>query len=374
MFKPVWGELRECSPTPWQQQPTACPQHSLPAPGQKPTCMRASQRMGQWDVAPVPLLNPDPIAHLVGHSNEAPVIVDWQRVTTLINSGAQVSSITSQFYEDLTLQIQPLGRLLELEGTGGSAIPYLGYVDANLQILRIKKYNEDILLLVIPTRTYSEKVVVMVRSKIIDWVMGVITKGELAKVPWPGDRLILGLSCPGHYRCPILAQMELGWKNRWSIPPQGLTPWGWKSSAWMLPGPGLHYTEGNYSPIQYCQYTQKYQCPVTQYAGSHAGRANTRPQLPTLVVPMATYGELHLESSWVPICLWNLSAHSVEIPTKVVVGKVVPANQVQLVVLLEETLGVYLQPPKRVALGGPGPPRPKGMAQSWARTGQGAAA
>ena len=40
------------------------------------------------------------------------------------------------------------------------------------------------------------------------------------------------------------------------------------------------------------------------------------PQLPTVVVPTVTYGELHLGSSRVPICLCNLGAHSVEIPTK----------------------------------------------------------
>ena len=49
-------------------------------------------------------------------------------------------------------------------------------------MLGIKNYNEDILLLVIPTVTYSEKILVMVGSKIIDWAIGVITKGELAKV------------------------------------------------------------------------------------------------------------------------------------------------------------------------------------------------
>ena len=46
------------------------------------------------------------------------------------------------------------------------------------------------------------------------------------------------------------------------------------------------------------------------------------PQLPTLVVPMVSYGELHLRSSSIPICLCNLSVHSMEIPTKTVVGQV----------------------------------------------------
>ena len=61
------------------------------------------------------------------------------------------------------------------------------------------------------------------------------------------------------------------------------------------------------------------------------------PQQPTVVVPMATYGELHLGSSRVPICLHNLSACTMEIPTNAVVAQVAPANQVPLVVLLART-------------------------------------
>ena len=65
----------------------------------------------------------------------------------------------------MTLKVHHLGRLLELEGTGGSAIPYLGYVEVNLQILGVQDYNGDVMLLVILTTTYSKKVPVMVRSK-----------------------------------------------------------------------------------------------------------------------------------------------------------------------------------------------------------------
>ena len=86
----------------------------------------------------------------------APVIVDGQKVTMLINSGAQVSSISSGFCESMTLKVHPLGRLLELEGTRGSAILDLEYVEVNLQIPGIKGYNEEVLLLVILTMTYPE--------------------------------------------------------------------------------------------------------------------------------------------------------------------------------------------------------------------------
>ena len=103
-------------------------------------------------------------------------------MVTLIDFGAQVPSISSGFCECMIMRVHPLGRLLKLEDTGGYAIAYLGYVEVNLQILGIKGYNEDILLLVKPTMTYSEKVLFMVRSKIIDRAMGMMTKGELTRV------------------------------------------------------------------------------------------------------------------------------------------------------------------------------------------------
>ena len=119
--------------------------------------------------------------HLVGCSNKAPVVVDGQETTALIDSGTQMSSISTQFCKNFALQIQPLGWLLELEGTGGAAIPYFGFVEVNLQILGIRNYKEDVLLLVIPTMTYSEMVPVMVGSKIIDEALSLMTMGELAK-------------------------------------------------------------------------------------------------------------------------------------------------------------------------------------------------
>ena len=118
--------------------------------------------------------------HLVGCSNEAPVIVDGQETTASIDLGAQVSSVSAKFCEDLTLKIKPFGQLLELGGTGGATIPYLRFVEVNLQILGIRNY-EDVLLLVIPTMTYSEMVPVTVGSKIINKALSLMTTGELAK-------------------------------------------------------------------------------------------------------------------------------------------------------------------------------------------------
>ena len=169
----------ECSQTPHTMQ-SINSQHSLPDPDPKPTHMKAVKRKGWQQVAPIPFLNPDPIACLIGHSNKAPVIIDGQEVTALIDLGDQVSSISAQFCKELTLQIQPLGQLLELEGRGCSH-PLPGFVEVNLQILAIKRLQQGCAAVIIPTTTYFRTVPVVVGTKIIDKALSLMTTVELAK-------------------------------------------------------------------------------------------------------------------------------------------------------------------------------------------------
>ena len=131
-------------------------------------------------------------------------------MTALINSGAQVSSISYQFCEDLALQIQPLGWLLKLEGTWGATIPYLGFMEVNLQIPGIRNYNEDVLMLVIPTTTYSETVLVMVGFEIIDRAMSIITKGELMKVTTTWRQAHFGAVMSGSLQLPHMGSNGTG--------------------------------------------------------------------------------------------------------------------------------------------------------------------
>ena len=293
--------------------------------------------MGQQEAAPVPSLNPDPIASLVGNSIETPVILDGQRVTTLIDLGVKVSSISFQFCEDLTLQIRTLGRVLELEGTGGSAIPYLGYVEVNLQIPGIKNYNEDIFLLVMPTMTYSEKILVTVGSNIIDQAMKEITKGELAKVTMTWKQAHFGAVMSGSLQLPHTGSNRTGAEKEVIHSPKGQHCGG----EGILPGQclrppfGTVSVNGNTSVRGHCMHVHMLAEPMPG------------PKLPTAVVPTVTYGELHLGSSCVPISLCNLRAYSMEIPTKAVVGQVLLANQVSLVVLPTGTLGESISNPKK---------------------------
>ena len=174
------GDPRECSQTPLKSCAVNS-KHSLCNPKPKLTQDEAARKRGQKEIAPIPFLNPNPVVQLVGHANKAPVVMDGCEVAALVDLGAQVLTMSAQLCEELGLKIQPLGQLLELEGTGGAAIPYLRFVEVNLQIPGIRRYNEDVLLLAIPTMAYAERVLVMVGSKIIDKALSCMTAGRANK-------------------------------------------------------------------------------------------------------------------------------------------------------------------------------------------------
>ena len=203
-----WGHMaRECA-TPSKtlnkegetQQDTVSLQHSLSGPEPKPTQVKAVPKKEWKGIAPIPFLNPDLVAWLVGCANNMPVVIDGHEVTALIDLGAQVLNISMQLCKDLGLEIQPLGWLLELEGTGGAAIPYLRFVEVNFQIPGIRGYNEDVLLLAIPTMAYTEGVLVMVGSKMIGlWVTW--QWGELAHATATWQQ--------AHFRAVMLGSLQL---------------------------------------------------------------------------------------------------------------------------------------------------------------------
>ena len=219
----------ESSQTPLQSH-TVKSKHSLCNPEPKLTQDKADKQKGQKGIAPIPFLNPDPVVQFVGCTNKAPVVVDGCEVTALVDSGAQVLNISTQLCAELGLKIQPLGQLLELEGTGGAAIPYLGFVEVNLQILGIRRYNEGVLLLAIPTMAYAERVLVVVGSKIIHKALGCMTVGELAKVTVTWWQAHFGAVMSGHCSYPTAAQRNWQCKTY----PGKVTLWRCRSTSWMV--------------------------------------------------------------------------------------------------------------------------------------------
>ena len=51
--------------------------HSQPQPGAEPVGMKTAKWWGKQEVTmDIPFLNPDPMTHLVGWSNEAPITIN----------------------------------------------------------------------------------------------------------------------------------------------------------------------------------------------------------------------------------------------------------------------------------------------------------
>ena len=290
-------------------------------------------------------------------------------MTTLIDSGAQVSSISSQFCKELTLQIQSLGRLLELEGTGTSTIPYIRFMEVNLQIPGIKNYNEDVLLLVIPTTSYSEKVLVMVGIKIIDLAMRIIMKGELVKVTTTWKQTQFGTVMSGSLQLPHMGSNGTGVeKNAAPFSPRIDTMevkefylddvWGLVCTTWRVPIPLFSTISVNGNTVSkdtVCRsMCSQNQCQVPSCL-----------QQWCQLQPMESYiwGPLRYPSvciHWAPVpsnphkdCGW--SGHACQ-PSAT--GG--PPDR--------DFGGIQQQSPKGMGLGGRGPPSPWGMALTWERT------
>ena len=277
------------------------------------------------------------------------MVVDGCEVTALIDLGVKVSNISAQLCKDLGLKIQPLGQLLELEGTGGAAIPYLRFVEVNLQILGIRGYNKDVLLLAIPTMAYTEGVPVVVGSKIIDRALSCMTVGELAHVTVIWQQ--------AHFGRVMSGSLQLSHSSSEKTKPKGkIGNSSWENDLVEVWKSQLNGVKGAVCTTQKVTIPPFHTVNIKANASvkGHCMKVHVltepalSPQLPTAVVPIATYGELHPGSLRVPICLHNMSTCAMEIPAKTVVGQVIPANQVPLVVHLTRTTEETSPRPKRV--------------------------
>ena len=115
--------------------------------------------------------NLDTIFWLIGESNEADVQIDGNKMTTLIDSGAQISAITKGIAKKMKLKIQKLKKLLSIEGTGGGKVPYKGYVEVLLEVPGIQNLSEYILMIVIEDSEYGDRVPLQIGTLHIDMIL-----------------------------------------------------------------------------------------------------------------------------------------------------------------------------------------------------------
>ncbi|VDI74748.1 Hypothetical predicted protein, partial [Mytilus galloprovincialis] len=115
---------------------------------------------------------PDP--RLIGSANEVTVILNGLTTKALLDTGSTVSTISQEFYErnlqDTTLK--PMNHFLNIECADGQPLPYMGYVEADLQLTgssRFKSYTG--LFLVVPNSPYHKTVPLLIGTNILTTVM-----------------------------------------------------------------------------------------------------------------------------------------------------------------------------------------------------------
>ena len=124
-------------------------------------------------------LNPDTLVRLIGEPNETIVKIEGQKFDSLIDFGAQISQLTESLVKALDPKIWNLKEILPLEGAAGIKVPYLGYVEARLEIPSVDAFNEDCLFLVMPDYEYGHRVPVTIGTLHIDMIIEQVTKDQL---------------------------------------------------------------------------------------------------------------------------------------------------------------------------------------------------
>ena len=66
--------------------------------------------------------NPDSLLRFIGPANEATIIVEGQKFPALIDSGAQLSTMSESLVQALKLPIHKLNTLIEAEVSGGGTV------------------------------------------------------------------------------------------------------------------------------------------------------------------------------------------------------------------------------------------------------------
>ena len=80
--------------------------------------------------------------------------------------------------EKINLKIHNLNTIIEAKATGGSLVPYTGYVEARLSITSIKAMDWNSLFTVVKDTNYTDRVPVQLGTLHINEALALITKKE----------------------------------------------------------------------------------------------------------------------------------------------------------------------------------------------------
>ena len=267
------------------------------------------------------------MARLIGEANETKIKIDGLECLALVDSGAQLSTITGDFAKRLRLPIHPLHKMIRVKATGGGDIPYLGYVEVNLKINDLWKFNEDVLMLVIKDSTYAQRVPIQLGTLHIDRVLDTIDQKEMKKLSkcWHRGQL-----------ASLLANKSAQFKSE-------------EESKFKLDQ--VKGTVKLTRSIELKPFETTHVQAISKVKG-HDQQINVVTENPDIacnrsVVTVASYTHLKPGSSKLSVGLKNLSSQMVTIKAKTVIAKVAAANVVpQMLAPRVMSATVSSEPPK----------------------------
>ena len=126
--------------------------------------------------------NLDPLAWLIGPTNETEIILQGVKMKALIDTGANMSCVNKWLVEKLRLPVQSLQTILNIEGTGGVRVPYYGIVECQLGLPEVEGFQKDVLMLVIDDSPYGKKVPVQLGTLHIDMILKAAEQSPTAQL------------------------------------------------------------------------------------------------------------------------------------------------------------------------------------------------
>ena len=248
--------------------------------------------------------NPDPLIRLIGLANEAVILVEGQEFPVLIKSGAQLLTMSEALIQALKLPVHNLHTLIEAGVSGGNTIPYVGYVEARLQIPSIQAMNKDALFMVSYNSPYMDRVPIQLGTLHIREAMKSATQDELAK-------------------------LSIAWKTA-SFP-----SYLKKNATLKEPEFYLNKIKGHVRLTKSITIAPFQTVHVSGLMGcdQHSKRVNVIVEPDPdreyeSMAPIHGYTVQKPGSSRVSIGLWNYSCHKVTVPAKSIIAKVFAANVV----------------------------------------------
>ena len=106
-----------------------------------------------------------------------------------------MSCINRWLAEELQLPIQSLQMVLNIEGTGGTRVPYYGVVECRLGIPEMEGFQKDVLMLVVDDSPYGEEVPMQIGTLYIDMILAAAEQNPTAILgdSWEWAKLALSL-------------------------------------------------------------------------------------------------------------------------------------------------------------------------------------